>query len=475
MKSSDRKPAVVMIAYFFPPEGSAGVYRPLRFVRELSRKGWEASVIAGKPYRYERYDPELENRVLAETEIIRARGTDLWQAFQARRARNFKKRISCASNREVEEIRAAQYKPFRSRLREAVWTAEACWYIPDTEKAWIRPATRAAVKLCGRKRPDIIWATASPISGWAVAEKVSRRTGIPYVLDLRDPWGFDYYGSEIRRPAWAKHRFQRIMHRAFKGAKAVVFLFDAVAERYGRLFPDALDNRRVHIIPNGYDGAIGNFEVAEGNRCKILYTGTLSTYRYDTLLKALRLFKMTDHQSAQRLQLLFVGEGVESIANEAAALGLSDMIETRLPVSFAESCRLQQEAHALLILGRGLERKGYELVAGAKLFSYLKARRPFLGILPHDETRRILHNLNARTVADVDSPSEITVVLRKLVDAWTEGRLADFLPDRATCEEFSAERQTEALVRVFQGVQAPRISAAGSTKVPAGLQGEIGR
>ena len=30
--------SVVMIAYFFPPEGSAGTYRSLRFIRQLVKR-----------------------------------------------------------------------------------------------------------------------------------------------------------------------------------------------------------------------------------------------------------------------------------------------------------------------------------------------------------------------------------------------------------------------------------------------------
>ena len=35
--------SVLMIAYYFPPDGSAGVYRPLRFVRHLAARGWQPS------------------------------------------------------------------------------------------------------------------------------------------------------------------------------------------------------------------------------------------------------------------------------------------------------------------------------------------------------------------------------------------------------------------------------------------------
>ena len=47
--------------------------------------------------------------------------------------------------------------------------------------------------------------------------------------------------------------------------------------------------------------------------------------------------------------------------------------------------------------------------------------------------------LIAGRVADSDFPSEITVVFRELVDARIEGRLAELLLERATCEELSAE------------------------------------
>ena len=51
---------------------------------------------------------------------------------------------------------------------------------------------------------------------------------------------------------------------------------------------------RVHIIPNGYDGAIDSSPVPRGERCTILYTGTLISYRYDTLLEAVREFRQRD-------------------------------------------------------------------------------------------------------------------------------------------------------------------------------------
>lgn len=72
-----------MVAYHFPPEGSAGSYRPLRFVRELSKRGWGTSVVTAHSYAYERHDPELLKLVPKETQVFRVKPRrDPWQALR---------------------------------------------------------------------------------------------------------------------------------------------------------------------------------------------------------------------------------------------------------------------------------------------------------------------------------------------------------------------------------------------------------
>jgi len=165
---------------------------------------------------------------------------------------------------------------------------------------------------------------------------------------------------------------------------------------------------------------------------------------------------------------------MEGLANEAAALDLSDIVATVGPISYAEITRLQQEAHALLMLEREPTIKGYELLAGAKLFGYLKAGRPIVGVLPSGEAKKILQRVGVSTLADVDSPSEIIVVFRQLLDAWATGMLASLVPDRTACEVYSAQRQTAALVRALEGVPPAKPFVPGLLEIPPSLQGDIG-
>ena len=68
--------SVIMIAYHFPPEGNAGSYRPLRFVRHLTAQDWQPTVITLKTDFYERYDPSLLSLVPNDVDVIRVANRD---------------------------------------------------------------------------------------------------------------------------------------------------------------------------------------------------------------------------------------------------------------------------------------------------------------------------------------------------------------------------------------------------------------
>lgn len=461
-----------MISYRFPPEGAAGVYRPLRFVQNLPAMNWNATVISVDTNHFARFDPGLCALVPKATEVIRVRLRDPWQSLQAWREQRLTKKVNSLSTQDATRIRVARREPFHARIREVARRAEACCYHPDMAMCWIRPAVKATLKLCARKHPDAILATGGPWSSFIVAQRSSERTGVPYVLDFRDSWTLAYNDFDAVRPAWARRSDRRTLYKLFQGARAIVFRYQSEAECYWRAYRTALDPSKVHIIPNGYSGSIDDFVAPNDNKCTILYAGTLPPYRYDTFLQALRQLKNSDPRRALQLRVLFVGDGMEVLAEEAARTGLSEIIETRSTVPYAEVSRLQQKVHALLLLSVKPV-KGYE-ICGSKIFAYLKANRPILGIVsPADEMCRILSKVGISTIADPDSPEEIVIALRRLLDAWSTGTIASLLPSRERCESYSAERQTAALVRALEGTPAAEPFVPGSVDIPPSLRDEI--
>lgn len=467
---------VVMIAYSFPPEGSAGAYRPLRFCRHLPAMGWRASVIAVAKDHYERYDPGLGALVPDDTEVIRVRGQDLWQAYQAKRNTRMDQRLSTASAGTLAQIRRAHKMPLRSLAREAIRTLEAWWYHPDMARPWIQPAVEETVRLCQRTQARVIWATAPPVSSLCVAQRASRITGVPYVLDFRDPLTFVPNDFETRRLTWAIHRDRRRMFRLLQGAQAVVFRHAMDAECFWRAYPTSMQSRNVHLIPNGYDGEIKPCVPPVGDKCTVVYSGTLTgaPYRYDTLLESLELLKEIAPVLSKRLRLLFIGEGAELLKDQCQTFGISDMVEGTGPLPQAQISRLCREAHAFLVLGLVPTVRGYELLVASKLFSYFQGGKPIIGVLPRDETNRFLKRVGVTTIADVDSVQEIASVFRYVLEKWSTGELLSLLPEHNACESYSAKVQTAALVRVFEGGIAQEPFIPGLVDIPPSLRPYIG-
>jgi len=331
--------------------------------------------------------------------------------------------------------------------------------------------------LCERTRMEVMWATAPPVSSLYVAQQASQRTGVPYVLDFRDPMTFVPSDFEARRPRWAIRRDRAGMFRLLQGAQAVIFRHAADAECFWRAYPKSFEPGNVHLIPNGYDGEIEEFVAPVGEKCTILYTGTVSgaPYRYDTLLKSLSVLKQVDPARAKQLRLLFAGEGTQILKEQAEALGISDMVEVTGFIQQSEVARLSREAHVLLALGLIPTLRGYELLVASKLFGYFKTGRPIIGVLPSDETKNFLKRAGVTTIADVNSVPEIIAVLCHVLDSWSSGALSSLVPDRKACKAFSAEVQTAALVSALEGKPALDPFIPGLVNIPPSLRAHIGK
>lgn len=467
-------PRVVMLAFGFPPEGNAGAYRPLRFVRRLKSFGWNATVVTARPGQYERFDPTLLEKVPGETEVIRVESQDLWQRFQSWRARGEAGRVQPDQTISQTPEPKKPQQTVRQRVRGLARQVEAWWYHPDMASPWISPAVDAVGQVCRRERVSVIWATAGPVSAFYAAQLASRKYNIPYVLDFRDSWTITHNDFEARRPAWAIQRDRSRMFDLLQKAQAVIFRYEREAECYWQAYRGALEASKIYIIPNGYEPPLESGAASTGERCTLLYGGVVSDYRYDTFLAALAVLKSAEPSRAQQLRVLFVGEGMDIVAKEAATRGVSEMVLIAGVKRSDELAALQREADALLIFGRPATKPGYELFAGAKLFGYLKTGKPIIGVLPEDETKKVLQQVESRMIADVESIPEICRVLEVLLEHWNNGTVASLMPDRKACEAYASDRQTAILVRALEAVPAEHPFIPGLQTVPPSLRETLG-
>src|SRR5438105_11992971 len=95
--------------------------------------------------------------------------------------------------------------------RALVWgwnTLDTWMFVPDRHILWLPRAIAAGLALLRRYQFQVIYATGEPYSSYFIALTLSRLTGIPFIVDMRDPWTLAPYRTE-QRPAlrWALERW----------------------------------------------------------------------------------------------------------------------------------------------------------------------------------------------------------------------------------------------------------------------------
>ena len=137
------------------------------------------------------------------------------------------------------------------------------------------------------------------------------------------------------------------MYRLFEKAQSVIFRYHAEAECYWRVYKNALDPAKVHIIPNGFEGKVDGVRAAsEPADAKFFTRERFPIIDMIRLLQALVCLRESSPELANRLHLPFVGEGAEAVAKDAAALDVAHMITVQGPTSHDEVNKLTKQSHS---------------------------------------------------------------------------------------------------------------------------------
>jgi len=400
---------VLLISYYYPPMGGAGVQRALKLSKYLGDFGVEPVVLAGHDPGYTR-DESLLAEVPAGVRVLRIEHRSLMQRLLARRAATVAPRSAAAPA-------AASRSPW---LRDTLLGAYAATRFPDDQAGWAKRAFEPALALLRDERIELIFSTAPPMSAHALAARLARRSGLPWVADYRDLWT-DNPG--YLAPGWRRAIDQRTEAAWLKRAAGVVTVTPSwqrqFAQRLGAACP-------VVCIPNGYDEA--DFERLPTERrsdgaFRLVHTGSFYGPRDPgTLLDGVAAYLRSAAPSARPLVLRLVGQMGSRFAERLARFDAEHpgVVEHRPYVPHHEAIAEMQSADALLlVVGAGQGSKHGAVVAGTlpgKLFEYLRAGRPILllGDEQGDAAQIVRHHA-AGWIADEASPERIALALHQMM------------------------------------------------------------
>jgi glycosyltransferase involved in cell wall biosynthesis len=429
----------MVLAYNFPPVVGTGIERTLKHVTYLPDHGWRPVVVAPANPAYRLVDPASVALIPPGTEVHRAPMLEPGHArlLLRRLLRGEAPSGEAPSHGATAGAAADEARGGSSGLRgllNAAWARIVpALFFPDEQLLWAPSAALVGWRTQRRHPVDVLYSSAPPFSTHLAAGLLTRRLGLPWVADFRDPW----IGNSFARPLGAPHRrLQAGLERwIVSGADRSVFATERMRDRYASRYPTLAD--RFVVIPNGYDLAdLASARTAaaaetptDDGLFHLVYAGSL--YGADELallLDGVELLRRRRPELSDRLRVELIG-WLNAQNQDLAARRLPSLEPLVRHVDFMPRnealARVARADAGLLLMA---DAPGRDQVVGSKLYEYIGLDKPVLAVTPPSEARRTLEGLDWGILADPD-PDGVAVGLERIMASGAADRIAD--PERS--------------------------------------------
>jgi hypothetical protein len=421
---------VLFIAYFYPPTESTGVpgsMRTVKFIRHLS--GGQCHVLTTPP-SVPMAKNALSHLILpVNGEVIhRVKPLDVFKLIL--RVRVSLKKLLGKQKASTTANKAAETTTFKSssgnsttqqkngfqKLKDFIY--DLC-YFPDQAGPWILPASRRGVDIVKKNKIHAVFATGSPWSSLIAGYRISKATGVPLIVDFRDPWMNNPFhqskGSIL--DSWSKRLEEKVIHHA----SAVSLNTEPLLQEFLERYPNQ-PTGKFFVMPNGFDESdfqsVPEEEISsESNTVTLCHAGFLYGVRDPAaLLDAIR----DTNQSFQT-------EGVSKkiILRQIGDVQLGYDLKQRYKDLVDDGSLIIESPRPYLDCLKAL--KIADVVVNiqpatrsqipSKLYDYLAINRPILSITPADGALgKLVAEKNIGEQADFHEGDKLKTILKDLVD-----------------------------------------------------------
>jgi len=421
---------VLMIAFHFPPQtGSSGQLRTLKYCRYLPEFGWDAFVLVPHPRAYDKLDEKSVDRIPKNTRVIRSFALDA------------KRHLSVLG----------RYPRYLA--------------LPDRWIGWVLGAVPAGLRAIRAHKINVLYSTFPIMSAAVIGLFLHRLTGLPWVLDLRDPMSHDNYPED----PLVRHVWSLIEQKCVRHVSRVIFTAEATRQMFLRRYPDILTPEMCTLISNGFDEedfsglSFAPHDSPSASRpLRLVHSGMLYPVERDPrpMLNAVARLKKEGHFSAQNMQIVFRGPGSEDLYRQMLAeRGIQDIVLLEHHLPYEEALRECASADGLLIF----QAANCDLQIPAKAYEYLRLGKPVFAMTTQTgDTAALLREVGGATIADLASEQEIYERLYGFTQELRTG--SHPLPDKTKIFRYTRRAQANQLAGVLSEVAA---EASATVRQPA--------
>ncbi len=405
---------VLIITYYWPPSGGAGVQRWLKFTKYLPEFGWEPVILTVDP-EYAAY-PVTDNSLAAElplsVKVHRTPAIDYFSIYK-----KDKYRIPAAGFANSVD------NTFKGKILRFI---RGNFFIPDPRRGWNKYAFRKACEIIETEGINHVITTSPPHSTQLIGLNIKKKyPGIKWIADLRDPWTDIYYYKQFYPTFISKRIDSGLEKKVLKKADRIITVGASLKTLFS-LKVKGIENK-TEVITNGYDEA--DFKVIAANepsRFTITYVGTLSDiYPVKGLIAALKNLRL----EGKDFVLRFVGTVSENV-RELIMSDIPDSSVEFLPYAIHSEAIKYMMSSTVLILIIPSHKSNKSIVTG-KLFEYLASGKPILCLGPADgDAAEIINKCRSGVTVDYYDEEKISKFLGN-VDQYSG------LSDKSAVEDFS--------------------------------------
>lgn len=406
---------ILLISFHFPPFAlSSGVQRPLRFAQYLPDYGWEPIVLTVRPEAYGSGARPNANEAPPDCEVVR-----------------------------VPALNTAKHLSIAGRYPGAL-------ALPDRWASWQWLGPLVGRHLCKKRGISAVFSTYPIATAHAIAHSIAKSTGLPWVADFRDPMVQDGYPEDKNQ-----HRaFQRIEEQTAASASAMLFTTPSATRTYAARYPDA----NCMLLENGYDestfeGVTPSTGEKQNGRLVLLHSGVVYPHERNPeyLFQALAAIKLSDPLAHKSFVVRFRSPTFTPMLDKFAdQYQVQDLIEICPTIPYQQALQEMVDADALLVL----QADNCNEQIPAKLYEYLRANKPVLGLAdPKGDTGRLLVKSGFPCVAALESAKDIENALAQMIKDLRSGTA--FRPEQDKVKAYSRYAQTGQLAQLLDQIVQP--------------------
>jgi glycosyltransferase involved in cell wall biosynthesis len=380
---------VLLITYYFPPLGGAGVQRTLKFAKYLRDFGWNPTVLTVHPPRGRLLDSTLLEDIPADIRVIHtpAPALPLWL-------------------------------PWKFRNLISRWLL-----MVDDQIGWLPFAARRGREILRSTQIDLVFSSSAPYTSHLVASQLVNFSKLPWIADFQDPWIGNFSSTY---PTRLHKRFAgRLEHTVVTKADRTLVVSDPMRAALLNRYP-GLQERKVITLPNGYDPA--DFlhlhpRLERNSRFIISYTGSFyaKAITPSNFLAGLKLCLDNQRIPRDKVMINIVGNVSSKIEDYVKQLNLVDIIHFTGYVPHRTSITYLLESDVLLLIIGNLP--GSQAVFTSKIFEYLASKKPVLALAPPGAAADLIREAQAGEVVSPDDIDEIAKCLYSYYKRWESGSL----------------------------------------------------